>query len=229
MVSVTSSAMAKRSTGVITNRPYLRGLANLALVLAAQKKWPEVLAIHQRMLKLNPNDNQGVRWMIGVEYLRVGDNDGAVDAFQKVMYEEVGCAFGLALALLRRNGRSAKVGEALLTGFAANRYVAPMLLGETWERLDGFSGTNMAEPEWAHDVIAAQAELWQAVPDSAKLLRFWWAAPQIATWRRRLDEIMLRLKDLPVGNGRSALVAEWSALRSEGKVRELVRTVQRAS
>ena len=215
--------------GFITNRPYLRGLANLALVLAAQKKWPEVLAIHQRMLKLNPNDNQGVRWMIGVEYLRVGDNDGAVDAFQKVMHEEVGCAFGLALALLRRNGRSAKVGEALLTGFAANRYVAPMLLGETWERLDGFSGTNMAEPEWAHDVIAAQAELWQAVPDSAKLLRFWWAAPQIATWRRRLDEIMLRLKDLPVGNGRSALVSEWSALRSEEKVRELARTVQRAS
>jgi hypothetical protein len=104
-----------------------------------------------------------------------------------------------------------------------------MLLGETWERLDGFSGTNMAEPEWAHDVIAAQAELWQAVPDSAKLLRFWWAAPQIATWRRRLDEIMLRLKDLPVGNGRSALVSEWSALRSEEKVRELARTVQRAS
>jgi hypothetical protein len=104
-----------------------------------------------------------------------------------------------------------------------------MLLGETWERLAGFSGTNMAEPEWAHDVIAAQAELWQAVPDSAKLLRFWWAAPQIATWRRRLDEIMLRLKDLPVGNGRSALVSEWSALRSEEKVRELARTVQRAS
>ena len=36
-------------------------------------------------------------------------------------------------------------------------------------------------------------------------------------------ETMLRPKDLPVGNGRSVLVSEWSALRSEEKVRELVR------
>ncbi|HEY6559064.1 MAG TPA: hypothetical protein VI072_17390 [Polyangiaceae bacterium] len=94
----------------------------------------------------------------------------------------------MALAKLRALGPSADIGETLLIGFAANRYVAPMLLGETWERLDAFHGTNMAEPEWAHDVIAAQANLWQAVPRGAELLQFWWA--------------------------RSALVSEWSALRN---------------
>jgi tetratricopeptide (TPR) repeat protein len=215
--------------GFIQNRPYLRGLANLALVLAEQKKWAEALAIHKRMLELNPNDNQGVRYLIGPECLRVGDNDGAIDAFQKCLHEEAGCAFGLALAKLRAQGPSAEIGEALLTGFAANRYIAPMLLGDTWERLDAFHGTNMAEPEWAHDVIAAQADLWHAVPRGAELLRFWWAAPQVATWRRRLDEIMLRLKDLTPGNARSASVSEWSSLRSDEKVRELVRTVRTTS
>jgi tetratricopeptide (TPR) repeat protein len=87
--------------GFIENRPYLRGLANLALVLVEQKKWAEALAIHRQMLELNPNDNQGVRWLVGVECLRVGDDKGAVAAFSKVMAEEVGCAFGLALAKLR--------------------------------------------------------------------------------------------------------------------------------
>lgn len=53
------------------NRPYLRGLANLALVLVEKKKWAEALAIHKQMLKLNPNDNQGVRYLIGPECLRV--------------------------------------------------------------------------------------------------------------------------------------------------------------
>ncbi len=86
---------------------------------------------------------------------------------------EVGCAFGLALAKHRAQGPAADIGEALLIGFAANRYVAPMLLGESWERLDAFHGTNMAEPEWAHDVIVAQADLWQTVPRGAALLRFW--------------------------------------------------------
>ncbi len=215
--------------GFVENRPYLRGLANLALVLVEQKKWAEALAIHRQMLTLNPNDNQRVRYLIGAEYLRVGDNQGAIMALQKCLHEEVGCAFGLALAKLRGGGRSAEVGEALVTGFAANRYVAPMLLGETWARLDAFHGTSMAEPEWAHDVIAAQADLWQAVPRGAELLRFWWMAPPIATWRRKLDEIMVRLEDLPVSNERSAVVAEWTALRSEEAIRELARSVRTAS
>jgi len=215
--------------GFIENRPYLRGLGNLALLLAEQRKWAEALAIHKQMLKLNPNDNQGVRWLIGLECVRVGDDEGAIDAFQKCMHEEVGCAFGLALAMLRAQGPSAEIGEALLTGFAANRYVAPMLLGETWKRLDAFHGSNMAEPEWAQDVIDAQADIWQAVPRGADLLRFWWTAPPVAKWRRKLDEIMVRLKDLEPSNERSALVSEWSDLRSEEIVRGLVRTIRTAS
>lgn len=215
--------------GVIENRPYLRGLANLALVLAERKKWAEALAIYEQMLKLNPRDHQGVRYLMGPAYLRVGDDDGAIAAFQKCLHEEVGCAFGLALAKLRAHGPAAEVGEALLTGFAANRYVAPMLLGETWERLDAFHGTNMAEPEWAHDVITAQADLWQAVPRGAEVLRFWWSAPRVATWRRKLDEIMERLEDLPPSDERSAVISEGRALRSEDAIHELARAVRSAS
>lgn len=220
---------AKVEWGFIENRPYLRGLANLALVLAEQKKWAEALAIHKQILKLNPQDNQGVRYLIGTECLRVGDNISAIDAFESCLQEEVGCAFGLALAKLRAQGPRAEIGEALLTGFAANRYVARMLLGETWERLDAYHGTSMAEPEWAHDVIAAQADLWHAVPGGAELLRFWWAAPPVALWRRKLDEIMLRLKDLAPSSERSALVSEWSAQRSEETVQALVRALRSAS
>lgn len=215
--------------GFIENRPYLRGLANLALVLTEQRNWAEALAIHKQMLRLNPNDNQGVRYLVGAGCLRVGDNDGAIAAFQKCLHEEVGSAFGLALAKLRAQGPAAEVGEALLTGFAANRYVTPMLLGEPWKRLDAFHGTNMAEPEWAHDVITAQADLWQAVPRGAEVLRFWWAAPPVATWRRKLDEVMQRLKDLAPSDERSALVSDWGALRSEDAVRELARAVRTAS
>jgi tetratricopeptide (TPR) repeat protein len=214
---------------IVENRPYLRALGNLALALAEQDKWAEALAIHQRMLTLNPNDNQGVRFLIGVEHLRVGDNQGAIEAFAKCVGEEVGCAFGLALARLRAFGPSAEVGEPLLLGFAANRYVAPMLLGERWERLDAFHGTGMAEPEWADDVVEAQAELWHAVPRGAEVLRFWWSAPSVASWRKKLDDSMVTLKLLPVGDERDEVVAQSLALRSETTVREIVRTVRAAS
>ena len=63
----------------------------------------------------------------------------------------------------------------------------------------------------------------------AELLRFWWAAPPVATWRRKLDEIMLRLKGLAPSNERSALVSEWNTLRSEDTVQALVRALRSAS
>lgn len=215
--------------GIVENRPYLRGLGNLALALAEQRKWVEALAVHQRLLEINPDDNQGVRYLIGVEYLQVGDNQGAIEAFGQCVGEEVGCAFGLALARLRAFGPTAEVGEALLLGFAANRYVAPMLLGERWKRLDAFHGTNMAEPEWADDVIKAQAELWQTVPRGAEVLRFWWSAPAVASWRRKLDENMVKLRTLPVSDERTAAVAHGFALRSLESVRGLVHTVHSVS
>ena len=85
----------------------------------------QALAIHQQMLRLNPNDNQGVRYLIGPECLRVGDDKGAIAAFKKCVHEEVGCAFGLALAKLRAHGPSAEIGEPLLIaalhGFLAQR------------------------------------------------------------------------------------------------------------
>ncbi|HEU4579665.1 MAG TPA: tetratricopeptide repeat protein [Polyangiaceae bacterium] len=214
---------------MVENRPYLRALGNLALALAEQNKWAEALAIHQRILTLNPNDNQGVRYLIGVEHLQVGDDRGAIEAFEKCAGEEVGCAFGLALARLRAFGPSADVGETLLLGFAANRYVAPMLLGERWERLDAFHGTNMAEPEWADDVIKAQADLWHAVLKGAEVLRFWWTAPSVASWRKKLDENMVKLKSLPICDERNAVVAQSSALRSETTVHEIVKKVRAAS
>lgn len=214
---------------IIENRPYLRALGNLALVLAEQRKWPEALAIHQRLLDLNPDDNQGVRYLIGVEYLQVGNDKRAIEAFEKCLSEEVGAAFGLALVRLRAFGPSADVGEPLLIGFAQNRYVAPMLLGEPWERLDAFHGTSMAEPEWADDVVEAQAQLWHTVPRGAEVLRFWWAAPAVATWRRKLDDNRVKLKTVPVSNERNRLVAEGFGLGSEQTIRDLVRAVLSAS
>ena len=45
------------------------------------------------------------------------------------------CNFGLALALLAA-GRATDAALPLLRGMVANRYVAPMLLGEPWGRLE---------------------------------------------------------------------------------------------
>jgi len=210
--------------GCMENRPYLRGLANLAIVYRDTERWGEALETHLRILKLNPNDNQGVRWLVGEEHHRLGDLDRAITAYQKAS-EEPGCCFGLALALFEAGRSSERVGTALLAGFAANRYVAPMLLGELWERLDGFHATNMAEPEWAADQVRGLHVLWQRVPKSADVLRFWWKAAPVRNWRAKLDEIIENLGRVPISDKRNVIVSSGIALRSDAVIEEMVAEV----
>jgi tetratricopeptide (TPR) repeat protein len=73
--------------GHINNRPYLRALHGLALCLWRLNQRPEAIAILERMLWLNPPDNQGVRFLLpdiqaGISWEDSGDNHGnqATDA-----------------------------------------------------------------------------------------------------------------------------------------------------
>ncbi|MBI5536554.1 MAG: tetratricopeptide repeat protein [Deltaproteobacteria bacterium] len=210
--------------GCMENRPYLRGLANLALVYRDTERWSEALELHLRILKLNPNDNQGIRWLVGEEYHRLGNLERAIKAYENAA-EEPGCCFGLALARFEAGRPSEQVGTALLAGFAANRYIAPMLLGESWERLDGFHATNTAEPEWGADQVRGLRVLWHRVPKSADVLRFWWKAAPIRNWRAKLDEIIVALGRVPPSDKRNEIVSLSITLRSRTTVREMVRQV----
>ena len=48
----------------LSNRPYLRAMHGLGLTLWRQEKTDEALEIFRIMLELNPNDNQGIRFII---------------------------------------------------------------------------------------------------------------------------------------------------------------------
>ena len=49
---------------ILSNRPYLRAMHGLGLALWRQEKTDKALRIFRKMLKLNPNDNQGIRFII---------------------------------------------------------------------------------------------------------------------------------------------------------------------
>lgn len=190
--------------GRLENRPYLRGLANLALALSRRGRWGEVVELWEQLLRLNPDDNQGVRFLLGGGYHRLGRLADAIRACEAGL-DDPGTCFDLALALHER-GEPHRVGMPLLLGFAGNRYLAPLLLGERWRRLQGFHGTSQAEPEWARDYVDRQGDLWRRVAGSADMLRRWWSAEPVRAWRARLDDLIVRLGHLPVGAERSAAV-----------------------
>ena len=57
----------------LRNRPFLRAYDNLALHRIDQKDWTEAIAILTRLLAVNPNDNQGCRYVLPYCCFETGD------------------------------------------------------------------------------------------------------------------------------------------------------------
>lgn len=210
--------------GHLENRPYLRGLHNLALVHARRDEHAAAVRIWEQLLTLCPNDNQGVRFLLGEGYHRLDRLDDAIVAYERAL-EEPGCCYGLAMAL-HEQGEQEHVGVAFVRAFARNRYVASMLLGERWERAPGRQATNMAEPEWASDYVKRSGDLWRRVEGGAELLRKWWQAAPVQSWLKRQDELRAQMEDLPPGDDlRSLLIHKKHGLEAEATLRKIAAEV----
>jgi tetratricopeptide (TPR) repeat protein len=108
---------------LLETRPWMRALDRLASELKEAGLNLDAIGIYERMLELNPNDNQGVRDPLLGLFLTVGDLKGAAKLLKK--YEEdalANFAWGRVLERFLAGDRtSAKA--ALEIARAANRHV----------------------------------------------------------------------------------------------------------
>ncbi|MCK5796841.1 MAG: tetratricopeptide repeat protein [Deltaproteobacteria bacterium] len=201
----------------LENRPFLRALYNLALIRHRQRRYADEASLLEKLRQLNPNDNQGARFLLGEAYFRMGQVEHAIEANQAAL-EEPGCCYGLALSLFVADREPAS-GLALVRAMAANRYVVPMLLGEHWTRVDASHQSNTHEPEWAADYVQRQDDLWRAAPGSLKFLQRWWHAAAVQGWLDQTATLMLELNGLAPGQQRSLLVDRLHALCGDSNIR----------
>jgi len=100
--------------GFLETRPYMRARAGLAATLNALGEVDAAISHYHDMLRLNPNDNQGIRYVLAVCLMKSGDTE----ALKKLLkqYDEDGSALWLytqALVAFRENGASEKKAEEL--------------------------------------------------------------------------------------------------------------------
>ena len=119
--------------GFIESRPYMRAREGLAHVLWGLGEREAAIGHFQEMLRLNPNDNQGVRYNLASWLLAVGGEQELqqLDALLKQFPEE-GSAFWAYTALLlklRRNETGEAADAALEEAMATNPFVPFYLLG----------------------------------------------------------------------------------------------------
>jgi tetratricopeptide (TPR) repeat protein len=116
--------------GLLETRPYMRARLGLAMALWEAGHPDEAIAHGQEMLRLNPGDNQGVRYIV-LNWLQQFGRDADADRLLRRYKDEDSTAllWPAALAAFRRHGDGPKSRKALARAVQANRHVAPFLLG----------------------------------------------------------------------------------------------------
>jgi len=118
--------------GVVRTRPYMRARAGLAECLCRLGKHREAVEHYRAMLRLNPNDNQGIRYLLAACLLvDLGDTESLLELLKQ--YDgDVSAVWYYTWALVTfiYQGDSPRARRHLKSALKQNPYVAPYLLLE---------------------------------------------------------------------------------------------------
>jgi tetratricopeptide (TPR) repeat protein len=159
--------------GLIETRPYMRTRQALALALWDAGRREDAVGHAAELLRLNPNDNQGVRYVLLNWRLTLGHDVQAAALLKRYrVADDAQWAWPAALAAFRRSGDGPPARKALVMAIAANRFVTPYLTGRRKlpKTLPPYYAPGEME-EAAIYVAEGGAEAWAATPAALDWLR----------------------------------------------------------
>lgn len=155
--------------GFLETRPYMRARAGLAAALWRLGRHQEAIGHYHAMLKLNPNDNQGIRYVLAGHLLARDD----IKVLKKLIkkYEDDGAAAWLytqALLAFRENDPDA--GKLAEEAWLANNHVPGILSGKQplIASMDGY--ITMGGEDEAADYVEENGKVWQSTPGAVEWL-----------------------------------------------------------
>ncbi|PZN08669.1 MAG: hypothetical protein DIU76_02035 [Bacillota bacterium] len=113
--------------GLVTTRPYMRARFALAQALYQAGRTDEAIAHGRELLRLNPNDNQGVRYLLVHWLLETKRSDEAEALLREYDEDSAFWLYARALCTYQRGGDTWAARRAAGEAFAANPHVVPLL------------------------------------------------------------------------------------------------------
>lgn len=116
--------------GFLETRPYMRARAGLAEALMLLGQLDEAADHFKEMLKLNPNDNQGIRYQL-IECLFKMKDEDALAQLLKDQEDDASAytAYAQALLAYRHGGDSERAQKFAREAFESNRHIPAALNG----------------------------------------------------------------------------------------------------
>jgi len=157
--------------GLTETRPYMRARLGLAQCLWTLGQHEEAIGHYVDMLRLNPNDNQGIRWTLVNCLLQTGDDVAAGELLAR-FEEDASATWAYSQALYRfRRGHLIRAAAAIGTAFETNPFVPPYLLGEKRlpRRLPEY--VMFGDETEAQSYAAEALPIWRKTPGAVDWLR----------------------------------------------------------
>lgn len=156
-------------------RPYMRALYGRAMTEWHQGRFAETAKDLEKLLQLNPRDNQGVRFLIPLVHLLGDDDAKALKSLEEYDrnypddYCEPSLLFGKGLALWRL-GDDEPARAAYRTAMLQNLYITPMLLDLPTPPADIWHPNDRSEIGYAQDFMQSYAILWDREPAATRFI-----------------------------------------------------------
>lgn len=151
--------------GLLETRPYMRARAGLSNALWRRGEREAAVAIDLELLRLNPNDNQGARYVVADRLLVLGRDQELERLFKA--YRNDGSAFltySRALWSFRKDGDSAQSRKLLTKALASNRHVPDYLLGRKPLPKTELEYYEPGKDSEAVHYVETGVEAWRAIP-----------------------------------------------------------------
>jgi len=158
--------------GLLITRPYMRARTGLAGTLRALGQLDEAIVHYREMLRLNPMDNQGNRYLLLLMLMELNLGKEA-DALLKEHQEDWSAewTYTRALRLFQEHGQSKISDQALTEALDQNPHVPSYLLGQKRIPHQPPPGIILGDESEAINYSAAYLAVWRKTPGSLDWLK----------------------------------------------------------
>lgn len=157
--------------GLLETRPYMRARAGLADALWLVGERRESVDHHADLLRLNPGDNQGIRYVLLPRLIELGSTEAAEDLYRTFEGDAMATwLYSRALLDFRKDGASTVARKSLDEAMEFNPYVPAYLLGR--KKLPRLPPDYYGIGDQNEAVIYAEGsmDVWKATPGALEWL-----------------------------------------------------------
>ena len=150
--------------GILETRPYMRARAGLAQCLWALDKQKEAVGHYGDLLRLNPDDNQGIRYLLAPCLLHLGRDKELASLLEDHDDGTAQWQYLEALSIYRRDGDTPLARRRLKRAIRSNRHVPDFILGRRGLPENDPGAISLGGEDEAACCAAELEEGWRATP-----------------------------------------------------------------